>query len=307
MSPRFHYHGLMAMVIGFGALVGLVPQGAAQVPESILNEEPAANTTPPIPDRIERFNRAVFKFNDGFYRVAWRPLAHGYTAVVPRPARRGLGNFFRNLGFPVRLAGNLLEGHGRGALKETGRFFVNTTVGVAGFIAVADRMPALKVPETDLGQAVATWGVGHGTYLVLPIIGPSSLRDGIGDIVSGLYLDPVQYLHDWEYRTAAAGANVVNQSPAAMHTYDSLTDAAIDPYVALRDAFASRRAQQVRDQLAARGELPQPAANGAKPGGGFSTAAAASLSASGAGEPELPTSTRALPESGQRSASGREP
>ena len=250
MNPRLPHPGLMVMLLGLASLVSLAPRVAAQVPESILNEEPATITTPPIPDRLEGLNRAVLKFNDGFYRVAWRPLSRGYVAVVPRPARRGFDNFFHNLGFPIRLAGNLLEGHGGGALKETGRFLVNTTVGVAGFIAVGDRMPALKVPEADLGQAAATWGMGHGTYLVLPIIGPSSLRDGIGDVFSVLYLDPVQYLNDWEYRTGAAGLDAVNRSPEAMRSYDNLKNAAIDPYVALRDAFASRRAQQVRDQQA---------------------------------------------------------
>ncbi len=226
----------------------LASRAFAQVPDSILNEDPATLTAPPIPDHLAGFNRSIFKFNDGFYRVAWRPLAHGYTAVVPRPARRGLGNFFRNLGYPTRLVGNLLSGRGRGALKETGRFLVNTTAGLGGFFAVADDMPKLRVPERDLGLAFATWGAGHGTYIVLPIVGPTSLRDGIGDIVSGVYLDPVQYLSEWEYRAAGAGLNAVNQSPDAMHTYDTLKSAAIDPYVALRDAFSARRAQQMRDQ-----------------------------------------------------------
>ncbi len=221
---------------------------SAQIPESILEEDPATLTAPPIPDRIEGLNRVIFKFNDGFYRVAWRPLSRGYANVVPRPARRGLGNFFRNLGYPTRLVGNLLSGDGRGALKETGRFLVNTTAGLGGFFAAADGIPKLRVPERDLGLAFATWGAGHGTYIVLPIIGPSSLRDGFGDIVSGVYLDPVQYLSEWEYRAAGAGLNAVNQSPDAMNTYDTLKSAAIDPYVALRNAFSARRAQQMRNQ-----------------------------------------------------------
>lgn len=237
---------------------GLALRAAAQVPEGILTEDPAAVTTPPIADKIEGINRAVFKFNDGFYRIAWRPLSQGYAAVVPRPVRRGLGNFFHNLAYPTRLVGNVLEGHGRGAARETGRFLVNTIAGLGGFFAVADKIPELKVPESDLGQAFAVWGVGHGTYVVLPIIGPTSLRDGLGDAVSGVFLDPAQYLNEWEYRAAATGLNIVNQSPEAMRTYDTLKNAAIDPYVALRDAFASRRAQQVRDQLAARGNAPKP-------------------------------------------------
>lgn len=237
----------LLVAAGLGWLAAPAP---AQVPESILNEDPAAVTAPPIRDRVEGLNRAVFKFNDGFYRVAWRPLSRGYAKVVPRPARRALGNFFRNLGYPTRLAGNLLSGHGRSALKETGRFLVNTTAGFGGFFAVADDSEDLRVPEIDLGLAFATWGAGHGTYVVLPVIGPTSLRDGIGEAISGIYLAPSQYLSEWEYRATAAGLDAVNQSPDAMRTYDNLKSAAIDPYVALRDAFSARRAQQMRDLAA---------------------------------------------------------
>lgn len=252
------------LVLAGAGFFPLSPSASAQVPASILDEDSVAATTPPIKDKFEGFNRGVFKFNHGFYRVVWRPLSRGYTAVVPRPARRGLGNFFHNLAYPTRLLGNVLEGHARGAFRETGRFLVNTTAGLGGLFAVADKVPALRGPEADLGLAFATWGAGHGTYLVLPIIGPTSLRDGFGDLVSAVYLDPVQYLDKWKYRTAATGLNYVNQSPDAMHSYDTLTNAAIDPYVALRDAFNSRRAQQVRDQQAPLTPPPMPPAD-AKP------------------------------------------
>ncbi|MBI4622848.1 MAG: VacJ family lipoprotein [Verrucomicrobia bacterium] len=237
--------GVLLFVIAGGALTH---RASAQVPDSILNEDPATVTAAPIPDRVEGLNRAVFKFNDGFYRVAWRPLSRGYVKVVPRPARRGIGNFSRNLGYPTRLAGNLLSGRGRAALKETGRFLVNITAGLGGFLAVANDIPKLQTSESDLGVAFTTWGAGHGTYVVLPIVGPTSLRDGIGDAISGIFLAPTQYLSEWEYRATAAGLDAVNQSPEAMRTYDHLKSAAIDPYVALRDAFSARRAQQMRDQ-----------------------------------------------------------
>ena len=224
----------------------------AQVPESILNEDPATLTAPMIPDRIEGINRFMFKFNDGLYRVTLRPISRGYSAVVPTPVRRGIGNFFHNLAYPTRLVGNILEGHPRGAWVETHRFLVNTVAGFGGFFAAADRDPKLRIAETDLGQAFATWGVGHGTYLVLPLLGPTSLRDGIGQGISGIYLSPVQYLPEWEYRTGASVLDVVNQSPDTMQAYDNLIGASIDPYSALRNAFASRRAQQVREQKEAR-------------------------------------------------------
>ena len=220
--------------------------------DTLMEDDSIAQAPPPIVDRIEGFNRAMFSFNDGFYRVIWRPLSRGYSAVVPRPVRRGIGNVFHNIAYPTRLVGDVLEGHGRGALKETGRFLLNSTVGLAGIMTPANDVPSLKVPESDLGQAFAIWGVHHGTYLVLPVFGPTSLRDGLGDAVSGFFLDPVQYLNEWEYVTSAEALRAVNQAPDALKTYDALTNAAIDPYVSFRDAYAARRAQQVREQLADR-------------------------------------------------------
>ncbi len=232
----------------FVGLTGPGSDAVAQMPAGILDEDPATAADAPIPDRLEGLNRAVFKFNDGFYRVAGRPLSRGYATIVPRPARRGIGNFFHNLGYPTRLLGNLLSGRGGAALKETGRFLVNTTAGLGGFVAAADDIPDLRVPARDLGVAFSNWGAGPGTYIVLPIVGPTSLRDGTGDVISGIFLAPTQYLPEWEYRAAASGTDAVNQSPDAMRAYDTLNSAAIDPYVALRDAFASRRAQQLREQ-----------------------------------------------------------
>jgi len=240
-----------ALLLGIIGAASLGTRLAAQVPDSILNEDPETVSAPLIPDRIEKINRAVFKFNDGLYRVAVKPIARGYTKVVPAPVRRGIGNFFHNLGYPTRLVSNILEGHPRGAWIETHRFLVNTVGGFGGFGAPADQDPKLRVPENDLGQAFATWGIGHGTYLVLPLLGPTSLRDGIGQGLSGIYLSPTQYLPEWEERTGATVVDGTNKLPEAMDAYDNLKGASIDPYSALRNAFAARRAQQVREQKAA--------------------------------------------------------
>src|SRR5882724_7521088 len=220
---QVHVSHTFAFLAALTVAAWLTPRLAAQVPDSILDEDPAVLTAPRIPDKIEGINRFVFKINDVVYRYAFHPLGRGYAFVVPRPLRRGISNFFRNLAYPTRFVGNVLEGHPKGAWKETERFVVNTLIGFGGFDTVADRMPALVgVPPSDLGQAFGTWGVGHGTYLVLPLLGPSSLRDGAGDIVSGLYLAPVQYLNEWEYRTAASGLNFVNSTPELMDTYENL-------------------------------------------------------------------------------------
>ena len=216
----------------------------AQTPASIFEEDPATLTPPPIPDRIEGVNRAMFKFNDVLYKVTFRPLSKVYAAVVPAPARRGIGRFFHNLAFPTRFAGNVLEGKLKNAGTETGRFLVNTVTSL-GFVATADRIPSLKEKPSDLGQAFGTWGVGHGTYLILPLLGPTSLRDGVGQGLSGYYLDPAHYLPEWEYRAAASGLTAVNQSPELMQAYDQLKAGSVDAYVALRDAYSVRRSRRV--------------------------------------------------------------
>lgn len=246
------FRPLLAGLVFTAAVTGYV---RAQVPESILEEDPVTLTAPLIPDRIEGINRFIFKFNDGFYRFALRPISRGYSAVVPGSVRRGITNVFVNLGYPTRFVGNVLEGDPRGAWIETRRFVTNTVGGMGGIFAVANRDPKLNIPESDLGQAFASWGIGHGTYLVLPLLGPTSLRDGIGQGISGVYLSPIQYLNEWEQRTGASVLDVVNRSPDTMRAYDNLKEASIDPYSALRNAFAARRAQQVREQKQA---LTQP-------------------------------------------------
>jgi phospholipid-binding lipoprotein MlaA len=212
----------------------------AQAPQSIFDEDPSASTPPQIPDRVEGFNRAMFRFNDGLYKVTLRPLAKGYVKVMPAPLRRGFSTFFHNLEFPIRFVGNILEGKPGGAAVETGRFVMNSITSL-GFVATADDVPQLKERPSDLGRAFGTWGVGHGTYLVLPLLGPTSLRDGTGQLLSGYLLDPVHYVQGWESRAGINAFRITNESPELMDSYDQLKSAAIDPYVALRDAYSSRR------------------------------------------------------------------
>lgn len=242
--------GVAVALLG-GALV-TCPAAAQPSPAATsasIFDEDLASSTPPIPDRIESFNRAMFKFNDGLYRVTLRPLSKGYAKVVPAPVRRGIGRFFHNLAFPTRFAGNLLEGKVRNAGTETGRFVINTVTSL-GFLNAADEVRGLQEKPSDLGQAFGAWGIGHGTYLILPILGPSSLRDGVGLGLSGYYLDPAHYLTEWEYRAAATGLAVVNQSPEQMQGYEQLKAGSIDAYVALRDAYASTRARrEVKETL----------------------------------------------------------
>jgi phospholipid-binding lipoprotein MlaA len=257
--------GILCLGTGSGYAQSATPAvpapapGAATKSASIFDEEPATIAAHPIPDKIEGFNRDIFKFNDGFYRIILRPLSSGYSAVLPRPIRRGIEHFFHNLGFPTRFVGNVLEGQLRNAGVETERFVINT-VSSLGFVATADQFPKLQERPSDLGLAFGTWGIGHGTYLVLPLLGPSSIRDGVGLGLSGYFLDPVHYLRHWEYRYGATALMIVNESPDQLRAYDQLKAAAVDPYVALRDAYASERANHGANDLGAPVAPPPPPA-----------------------------------------------
>ena len=143
-----------------------------------------------IADPFEGINRAIFRFNDLTYKEIFEPFTKGYVSVVPQPARKGIGNFFNNLEFPTRFAGSLLQLRFGRASQETGKFLVNTTAGFAGFMNVAPEFDGLNPPIEDVGQAFGAWGIDHGFYIVVPFIGPSSLRDFVGRFVGRLVEAP---------------------------------------------------------------------------------------------------------------------
>ena len=209
-----------------------------------------ANDSPHVSDPLERFNRAVFIGNEQVYRVALRPLARGYERAVPRPVRKGLTNFFDNIRFPLRFVGAVLQGKGGRALRETGRFAVNTVGGIGGFARVSDRITALAPePAEDLGQAFGRWGVSSGPFIVLPLLGPSSLRDLVGR-AGDVALTPMywkfDHYDDWKVRLAVQTTDAVAATPPLLRDYDALRASALDPYLAVRNAYLARRAAEIR-------------------------------------------------------------
>ena len=159
-----------------------------------------------VSDPIEPVNRAIFAFNDFVYLNLIDPLAKGYTAITPDP---------------VRLAGNLLQGRFEGAWVETGRFAINTTLGLGGVMRPADSMEGFApIPSEDLGQAFGSWGWAEGPYLVLPLLGPSNLRDlvgYVGDRAVQPLDEPFSLIDDWdwEWRLALTASEITVESPSA--------------------------------------------------------------------------------------------
>jgi phospholipid-binding lipoprotein MlaA len=203
-----------------------------------------------IADPLEPFNRAMHQFNDKLYFWALKPVAQGYKVVVPEPARISVKNFFFNLGFPVRFLSCLLQADFSGAANEFGRFGINTIWGVGGLLDPSSNKELdLQKQETDLGQTLGVYGVGHGFYIVWPILGPSSPRDTV-DIAGDYFLYPVSYVYPWYAGTGVKAYEIVNSTSLRIGDYESLKEAAVDPYIAMRDAYIQYRLKKVKARKA---------------------------------------------------------
>ncbi|MBW1731982.1 MAG: VacJ family lipoprotein [Deltaproteobacteria bacterium] len=198
-----------------------------------------------IPDPLEPINRIFFVFNDKLYFWFLRPVARGYKKVVPERARVGVRNFFSNLLTPIRLVNCLLQGKFKAAGTETLRFIINSTVGFLGLEDVAKKEGHLSRQDEDLGQSLGVWGLGPGIYINWPILGPSSLRDSLG-LIGDAFLDPINYaVTRTKYNIAVRGYDKVNKTSLTLGDYESLKKSAIDPYVAVRDAYFQYRKSQI--------------------------------------------------------------
>lgn len=198
-------------------------------------------------DPFEGFNRQMFAFNDAIDRAAVRPVARAYVDYLPAGVRHCFGNFVSNLREPSNAVNNLLQGKPQAAAASGVRLVLNTTFGIAGCFDVAGNAGLERRPE-DFGQTLGVWGLRQGPYLMLPLLGPSSVRDATGLGVE-TFLDPNFYLQEPVAAWSLAGARVVNQR-AELLPADKLLETALDPYLAVRDAYFQRRRNLVYDGLA---------------------------------------------------------
>ncbi|MHB8909092.1 MAG: MlaA family lipoprotein [Syntrophales bacterium] len=210
-----------------------------------VSEKTGAEARPEIADPLEPFNRAMYHFNDKLYFWVLKPVAQGYGKVVPETARVGVSNFFANLSFPIRFVNCLLQANFAGAATELGRFTVNTLWGVGGFLdPAASREINLSKQDEDFGQTLGSYGLGQGFFINWPVFGPSSPRDTVGLVGDG-FLTPSTYLTPWYASAGVWGYDKVNTTSLRIGDYESLKEAAIDPYVAIRDAYVQYRLKQV--------------------------------------------------------------
>lgn len=193
-------------------------------------------------DPWEGFNRKVFAFNDVLDRYALKPVAQGYRFITPDPVETGVGNFFSNLGEIRTTLNSLLQGKGTNAGVATGRFLINTTVGIGGLFDVASRME-ITGREEDFGQTLGAWGLGEGAYLVLPLLGPSTVRDTAG-LPADMVTYPTTYVEDDAVRLSLTALRVID-TRAGLLDQEALISG--DRYSFIRDAYLQQRRFEVND------------------------------------------------------------
>ncbi len=209
-------------------------------------EEESALPAEGVSDPLEPLNRLFFRFNDLFYFGLLQPVATVYAAIAPEPLRVGVKNVFHNLATPTYVTSALLQGKVAQSGVELGRFGINTTLGLLGFIDVAKEY-GMEGVHDDLGVALGHYGAGDTLYLVWPILGPSNLRDSIG-LVGETLLNPLTYVpKETLYRAGLTAYRITNTASLHLGEYENLTKSAIDPYVALRDGYLQRRRISIKE------------------------------------------------------------
>lgn len=241
-------------------------------------------------DPLEGYNRAMFGFNDGVDKAILKPVASGYKAVAPRIVRVGVSNFFANLGDVWIGVNNILQGKIVAGLSDFGRFGINTTAGILGLIDVASNA-GLEKHDEDFGQTLGRWGVGSGAYVVLPFLGPSSVRDGFSRLAVDWHGDPLRYVGDAQTRNELYGVRLVDTRAGLLDASRLMEEAALDRYAYVRSAYLQRRRSLVYDGNPPREPDPDRGAHLA-PGTAPATQAAGATAPSY--EPVVPTNYEAV-------------
>ncbi len=200
--------------------------------------------SPDETDPFESANRSFYGFNDGLDRAFFKPVATAYANVTPDPVRDSVTNFFNNVSYLNVLFNDILQGKFGQFVEDSGRFVVNSTIGIGGLFDPASSM-GLERHNEDLGQTFGKWGAGEGAYLVLPFVGPNSVRD-VPDIASSTLLNPLTYLNA-VVTIPLNVMNLINTRANFLDATDFVDQAAIDPYTFVRESYRQRRDFLIND------------------------------------------------------------
>ncbi len=195
-------------------------------------------------DPLEPMNRGIYAVNNTLDRFILRPVAKGYDTVMPRWIKFAVTNFFYNLEQPIYVANHLLQGKFLGAARQTGRFVINSTLGLAGIIDAAKDANLPREAE-DFGQTLAVWGVGGGPFLMLPVLGPSNFRDGVGKLADA-QIDPLIQYKERNVRDKLIILKIIERR-AALLPLDKAIKEAADPYIFVREAYLQNRRYNIFD------------------------------------------------------------
>ncbi|MDA7713168.1 VacJ family lipoprotein [Candidatus Pelagibacter sp.] len=210
-----------------------------------------------VKDCFESLNRATFKFNQVLDGVVFEPLAKAYR-VLPSPVRAGTSNALDNLSTLVTIPNNLLQGDFKKATVNTGRFIFNTTIGVVGIFDVAEKVGFPEYEKEDYGQTLGVMGVGEGCYVVLPVLGPSTVRDTVGSFANLIGGDPwynvtvandTQYFSDFDYWASRAGTGIDFRAKN-IDSFDNLEKNSMDFYASVRSLYLQDRQQKIKNSKA---------------------------------------------------------
>ncbi len=216
------------------AVLALSATGCVTVPEGARDSR----------DPYQSFNRSVYRFNDTVDRGFAKPLAQAYRAVAPKPVRTGVSNFLSNLTYPGTVVNAALQGKVRQAGRDGARFVLNSTLGLGGILDPATAA-GLEQNDEDFGQTLGKWGVPSGPYVVLPFLGPSSVRDSFGTVLDRA-TDPSNYTDDSGVSIGLNAIQLVDRRSRIMDVERQL-EGVFDPYAFIRNAWLQRREYQVRD------------------------------------------------------------
>jgi phospholipid-binding lipoprotein MlaA len=205
----------------------------------------ATVTNPDPRDPLESMNRSIYKFNDVVDRAVLKPVATGYKAVTPNWMRKGVGNFFGNLGDAWSAVNNGLQGRGQEMGDSIGRVMINSTIGLLGLLDVASELN-IERHSADFGLTLGRWGVGPGPYVVVPLLGPYTLREVVaipvdqqGNLVNQITIE--------QTRTGLTLLNIVDTRATYLKAGDVVEGAALDPYSFIRDAYLQRQRNKLYD------------------------------------------------------------
>ena len=236
------------VIILITTLALIVNSYAGSDGELILKKNDPSN----VKDCFEGVNRATFAFNKGLDNVLFEPVAKAYR-VLPSPVRKGVSNSLSNLSNLVTIPNNILQGDLKQAGQNTGRFVVNTTAGILGIFDVADKIGFSKYEKEDYGQTLGVGGVGPGCYLVLPILGPSTVRDTAGSVFNLLGGDPwynisvrndTQYFNEKDYYVTR-GSSGIDFRAKNIESFDNLEENAVDFYASVKSLYLQDRKQKI--------------------------------------------------------------